>query len=165
MKKILITGGAGYIGNVLTRDLLNDQNNIVTILDNFSYNQQISFFDILNKKNLNIINRDVRNKDILKEQIQKNDIILPLAGIVGAPACEKNKLLATELNLEQIYKILISSMLTQYRVFFSKYSFQELLRQYIQVHHLLGYPLLLLKFLYQNLINFYLYKKSLYLLP
>ena len=36
MKKILITGGAGYIGNVLTRDLLNDQNNIVTILDNFS---------------------------------------------------------------------------------------------------------------------------------
>ena len=84
MKKILITGGAGYIGNVLTRDLLNDQNNIVTILDNFSYNQQISFFDILNKKNLNIINRDVRNKDILKEQIQKNDIILPLAGIVGA---------------------------------------------------------------------------------
>ena len=105
MKKILITGGAGYIGNVLTRDLLNDQNNIVTILDNFSYNQQISFFDILNKKNLNIINRDVRNKDILKEQIQKNDIILPLAGIVGAPACEKNKLLATELNLEQIIHI------------------------------------------------------------
>ena len=105
MKKILITGGAGYIGNVLTRDLLNDQNNIVTILDNFSYNQKTSFFDILNKKNLNIINQDVRNKDILKEQIQKNDIILPLAGVVGAPACEKNKLLATELNLEQIKNI------------------------------------------------------------
>lgn len=105
MKKILITGGAGYIGNVLTRDLLNDQNNMVTILDNFSYNQQTSFFDILNKKNLNIINQDVRNKDILKQQIQKNDIILPLAGIVGAPACEKNKLLAKELNFEQIINI------------------------------------------------------------
>lgn len=105
MKKILITGGAGYIGNVLTRELLKDQNNIVTILDSFAYSQQSSFFDIINKTNLNVINQDVRNKSVLKEQIINNDIIIPLAGVVGAPACEKNQLLATELNLDQMINI------------------------------------------------------------
>ena len=64
-----------------------------------------------------------------------------------------------ELFLGQIYKILISSMLNQCMVSFLKYSSQELLHQYIQVRHLPGYPWLLLKFLYQNLIIFYLYKK------
>lgn len=105
MRKILITGGAGYIGNVLTRDLLRDQDNIVTVLDSFTYSQQNSFFDIINMSNLNVINHDVRDIYVLKEQIIKNDIIIPLAGVVGAPACQKNQLLATELNLDQMINI------------------------------------------------------------
>lgn len=105
MKKILVTGGAGYIGNILTRDLLKDSNNLVTVLDSFSYSQQSSFFEIINKKNLNVVNEDVRNKEVLDKHISRNDVILPLAGVVGAPACEKNKLLATELNLEQMVNI------------------------------------------------------------
>ncbi len=105
MSKILITGGAGYIGNVLTRKLLQNQQNQITVIDNFSHSQQSSFFEIVNNNKLNIIDQDVRNKNILKEQLSKNDIIIPLAGVVGAPACEKNKLLATELNLNQIVNI------------------------------------------------------------
>ncbi|MDC0608473.1 SDR family oxidoreductase [Candidatus Pelagibacter ubique] len=105
MKKILITGGAGYIGNILTRDLLKDQDNIVTVLDSFAYSQQSSFFDIITMSNLNVINHDVRDMYVLKEQIIKNDVVIPLAGVVGAPACEKNKLLATELNLDQLINI------------------------------------------------------------
>ena len=109
MKKILITGGAGYIGNILTRDLLKDQDNIVTVLDSFAYSQQSSFFDIITMSNLNVINHDVRDMYVLKEQIIKNDIVIPLAGVVGAPACEKNKLLATDFNLDQLSLSLILS--------------------------------------------------------
>ena len=105
MTKILITGGAGYIGNILLRELLENQHNKVTVIDNFSYSQHNSFIEIINNNNLNIINQDVRNLDVFNNEIRKNDIIIPLAGVVGAPACEKNKLLATELNLNQIINI------------------------------------------------------------
>ena len=68
--KVLITGGAGYIGNVLTRELL--RNNFkVTIIDNFSYNQQDSLLSISKNKNLEIIRSDVRNLDILNNEIKK----------------------------------------------------------------------------------------------
>ena len=105
MTKILITGGAGYIGNILLRELLENQHNKITVIDNFSYSQHNSFIEIINNNNLNIINQDVRNLDVFNNEIKKNDIIIPLAGVVGAPACEKNKLLATELNLNQIINI------------------------------------------------------------
>ena len=65
MKKILITGGAGYIGNILTRDLLKDQNNFVTVLDSFSYSQQSSFFDIIKYSlyiNINLKWNDIYNQ-------------------------------------------------------------------------------------------------------
>ena len=86
-QKILITGGAGYIGSVLTKDLL-DQKYNVTILDNFYYNQS-SLLDCADNQNLTIINDDVRNYNIVNKLISKNDIIIPLAGLVGAPICDK----------------------------------------------------------------------------
>lgn len=102
--KILITGGAGYIGNVLTRELLNN-NHKVTIIDNFIFNQQASLIDICKNNNLQIIKSDIRNIKNLNNEIGKHDVIIPLAGIVGAPACDINPDLATEINLTQIQNI------------------------------------------------------------
>jgi nucleoside-diphosphate-sugar epimerase len=102
--KILITGGAGYIGNVLTRELL--KNNFkVTIIDNFGYNQQSSLLSISKNENLEIIKSDVRNLDILNNEIKKHDVVIPLAAVVGAPACDLNPKLASEINLDQIKNI------------------------------------------------------------
>ena len=99
--KILVTGGAGYIGVALVDLLLKKKHN-VTILDNFSFNQQYVFFDLIKNEKLNVINGDVRNKKLLKKLVKENEFIIPLAGIVGAPACKKKPYLATQINLNQI---------------------------------------------------------------
>ena len=104
MKNILVTGGAGYIGNILIRNLLSRNFN-VTVFDNFYYDQFNSILDLVSLKNLNIIENDVRNTTELLDQVKLNDVIIPLAGIVGAPACSKNEKLATEVNTVQIKEI------------------------------------------------------------
>ena len=55
-------------------------------------------------KNLEIIKSDVRNLDILNNEIKKHDVIIPFIAVVGAPACDLNPKLATEINLDQIKK-------------------------------------------------------------
>ena len=102
MKKILITGGAGYIGNVLCRNFLKTGNYKVTVLDSFLFQQQNSLLDLISNDNFNIIKGDVRNFNLFKKLISEHDIVIPLAAIVGAPACEQDKLLSTEINLDQI---------------------------------------------------------------
>lgn len=105
MKKhnVLITGGAGYIGSVLSEYLLK-KGYKVTILDNFSYNQNSLFFHC-NYKNFNLIKADVRDTGILKKAVETNDTIIPLAAIVGAPACDTDKKLASDVNFKQIQNI------------------------------------------------------------
>tara|TARA_Y100001970_G_scaffold2704_1_gene3183 strand:+ start:35101 stop:36042 length:942 start_codon:yes stop_codon:yes gene_type:complete len=100
---ILVTGGAGYIGSILVPQLLKNGYNI-TVLDNFMYRQN-SLLDFCYNKNLNIIVDDVRNHTLLKNEVQKHDIIIPLAAIVGAPACDKDQKLASDVNQIQIEKI------------------------------------------------------------
>ena len=102
--KILITGGAGYIGSKLSTKLVL-MNFKVTVLDNLSYSGN-SLNHIFSYKNFNFIKGDVRNKNLLKSLVRNNDIIIPLAGLVGAPLCEKNKKYATEINLNNIKYIL-----------------------------------------------------------
>ncbi len=98
MIKILITGGAGYIGSVLTRRLLNQGYN-VTIYDNFICNQN-SLIDLAKDKNFNVINGNILDYKLIEKQIIKHDIIIPLAAIVGAPACSQNPKLAELINLD-----------------------------------------------------------------
>lgn len=103
-KNVLITGGAGYIGSVLVRILL--LNNFkVTVLDNFIYNQENVFLDLYNNNDFTLIRDDVRNLKVLKKTLNNSDIIIPLAAIVGAPACKKNRKLAFEINTLQIHNI------------------------------------------------------------
>ena len=99
-KKVLITGGAGYLGSVLAEVLL-DNDYVVTVFDNLMY-KQTSLLHLCDNKNFNFIKGDVTNKKQLLPQIVNHDVIIPLAAIVGAPACDANKDLATAINYEQI---------------------------------------------------------------
>jgi nucleoside-diphosphate-sugar epimerase len=103
MKKILITGGAGYLGSVLTEVLLN-KGYQVTVLDNLSY-KQLSLTQFCHNINFNFIDGDVRDKSILKSLVDSHDIIIPLAAIVGMPACKANPELTVDVNLKQIQNI------------------------------------------------------------
>jgi nucleoside-diphosphate-sugar epimerase len=100
MTKILITGGAGYLGSVITETLLEGWRE-VTVLDNMMYNQT-SLINFSHYDNFKFINGDVRDKELLKELVLQNDIIIPLAAIVGFPACERDKELATQINYEHV---------------------------------------------------------------
>jgi len=104
MKKVLITGGAGYLGSTLTEYLLN-LNYEVTVLDNLMY-KQLSLLHLFKKDNFKFVLGDVRDKNLLQSLVSKNDIIIPLAAIVGMPACKANPELTVEVNYKQILNIL-----------------------------------------------------------
>jgi nucleoside-diphosphate-sugar epimerase len=108
--KILITGGAGYLGSVITRRLLS--NHKVTVLDNLLY-KQTSLIDVCGNKNFEFIYGDVRNRKLLLEQVSVNDVIIPLAAIVGFPACENEKTLATEINYNHVKDVVDNISPTQ----------------------------------------------------
>ena len=98
--KILVTGGAGYIGSMMIPHLLKSGYE-VTVFDNFMYNQN-SLLDVCYHKKLNIVVEDVRNQNAFKKELKNVDIIIPLAAIVGAPLCDKHKKLASDVNKKQI---------------------------------------------------------------
>ncbi len=99
-EKVLITGGAGYIGCVLTDLLLKNGYN-VTVLDNltFGYNSLIHLID---NPNFEFIYGDARDEEAMKELIPKFDILIPLAAIVGAPQCNLNPVDAKLLNRDAV---------------------------------------------------------------
>lgn len=101
--KILITGGAGYIGSVLTANLAALKHE-VTILDNFYFKQDFVKSDLA-KKNINIVNGDVRNEKLLLDLVKKNDAIIPLAALVGAPLCDLYPEDAVQINQESILSL------------------------------------------------------------
>ena len=100
MKKILITGGAGYIGSKLATKLL-DLNYKVTIVDVLKFSSK-ALNHLFTNKNFTFIEGDVRNKILMSKLIKKNEFIIPLAALVGAPLCEKNKKEAKSVNLSSI---------------------------------------------------------------
>jgi nucleoside-diphosphate-sugar epimerase len=103
MTNILITGGAGYLGSVMTEHLLN-QGYQVTVLDNLLY-KQLSLLHLFNRTGFKFIQGDVRDKELLVSLIKQHDVIIPLAAIVGMPACKMNPQLTVEVNYQQIETI------------------------------------------------------------
>ena len=110
-ESVLITGGAGYLGSVLAEVLL-DSGYQVTVFDNLMY-KQTSLLHLCNDKDFNFIKGDVTNKKQFLPQIINHDVIIPLAAIVGAPACDANKDLATSINYGQIQFIVDNLRPTQ----------------------------------------------------
>lgn len=96
--RVLITGGAGYIGSILTEHLLRD-GFAVTILDNLLFGQQ-THFHFCSNPNYQFVFGDARDEQVLKKCVAQADVIIPLAAVVGAPACDRDPLLATSLNLD-----------------------------------------------------------------
>lgn len=97
---ILITGGAGYLGSIICEQLLN-KGYQVTVLDNLLYKQK-SLFHLMANPNFEFIFGDARNKDTMSKLLRSIDLIIPLAAIVGAPACDRDTQLATSVNFEAI---------------------------------------------------------------
>ncbi len=97
---VLVTGGAGYIGSILVPDLLK-KNYKVIVIDSFLYKQP-SLAAVVNHPNLEIAYEDIRNYSLIKSYVNRADVIIPLAAIVGAPACEKDSLAASSVNRDSI---------------------------------------------------------------
>ena len=93
--KVLITGGAGYLGSILCSDLVKEHQ--VVVYDNLMYNQ-LSLLNLFGNPNFKFVYGDVRDYSKLSTYVNDADVIIPLAAIVGFPACDKDKNLATSVN-------------------------------------------------------------------
>lgn len=113
--KVLITGGAGYIGSILVPELLS-RNHEVVVADNFFYGQS-SLLDCCNNKNLKIIRGDARDEAMIKQAIKGVDYIFPLACLTGAPLCKQKPLEAKAINLDAV-KLVLSLRDKKQRVIF-----------------------------------------------
>ncbi len=101
---ILVTGGAGYIGSILVPNLLS-QGHSVTVIDNFMY-RQTSLASSIRDEKLTLIFGDVRDEALMKAHLAKADVIIPLAAIVGAPACDSDPIAAQSINKDSILWLL-----------------------------------------------------------
>lgn len=100
MKHVLVTGGAGYLGSILTERLL-AENYRVTVLDNLMF-RQTSLLACCDNPRFNFVYGDCRSEEQIKTLLKDVDAIIPLAAIVGFPACLRDPISATTTNYEAI---------------------------------------------------------------
>ncbi len=97
---VLVTGAAGYIGSILCEHLLKAGYR-VTALDNLMYNQH-SLFHFCAHPNFDFVRGDARNEALIAGLVKQADVIIPLAAIVGATACERDPWAAESVNRDAI---------------------------------------------------------------
>jgi nucleoside-diphosphate-sugar epimerase len=97
---VLITGGAGYLGSILCEHLL-DASYQVTGVDNLTYGQH-SLFHLCAHPGFEFVFGDARDEALMRRQMKAADVLIPLAAVVGAPACDRDPWAATSVNLEAI---------------------------------------------------------------
>ena len=110
---ILVTGGAGYIGSRLVPLLLNQGYN-VTVLDILQYREP-SLLQYCDNKNFTFIRGDASDKATLLPLLAKNEIIIPLAAVVGAPACKLSPNEAMTINLDAI-RLLVDNISSDQKI-------------------------------------------------
>ena len=97
-KRILVTGGAGYIGSILVSRLLQSGYKVI-ILDKLMFGvDPLKHFMKDPNPNLSIIIGDIRNQDDVKRALENADAVIHLAAIVGDPACAAHSDLAVSVN-------------------------------------------------------------------
>lgn len=101
---ILITGGAGYIGSILCQKLVQNNENHVTVYDNFSFGVD-PILHLIDRDNFNVVEGDIRAERI-KNLIVKADVVIHLAALVGYPACESNPSNAVSTNVDGTQNVL-----------------------------------------------------------
>lgn len=99
-QNVLITGGAGYLGSILTEHLL-AQGCRVTVLDSLIYGEQ-NLNHLCADPRFDFVRGDARDESVLQPLLRQADVVIPLAAIVGAPACDLDPYLATSVNREAI---------------------------------------------------------------
>jgi nucleoside-diphosphate-sugar epimerase len=101
--KILVTGGAGYIGSVLVPALLADGHR-VTVVDNFMFGQS-SLADCCAYDSFDVVRGDCRDEALMRKLMADADGIIPLAALVGAPLCKLDPLATKTINQEAVEMI------------------------------------------------------------
>ena len=100
MKHILITGGAGYLGSVLTPRLLR-LGHRVTVVDAFIF-RQYTLSDCCAYESFQIVRGDCRNEKLMRKLVKDADYIIPLAALVGAPICARDEKGTVSTNQEAV---------------------------------------------------------------
>ena len=114
-KKIFITGGAGYLGTVITRLLLS-KGYKVTIYDNLMYDSTV-LIPFFSDKNFKFIKGDILDKTLLNESMKDYDVVIHLAAIVGYFACLNNERLTKDVNVLGTKNVIDSIKDNQYLLF------------------------------------------------
>ena len=112
---ILIPGGAGYIGSILVPSLLR-QGFSVTVLDSLIFDQS-TLLDCCAETNFEFVMSDICDHDLVNSLLPNFDIIIPLAAIVGAPACKRNPSLSRLVNYDAHMNI-VRNISSQQKVLF-----------------------------------------------
>ena len=100
MERVLVTGGAGYIGSVLVPKLL-EAGHHVTVVDDFRHRVN-SLAAVCADPNFDVVRADCRDESVLKPLVSDADWVIPLAAIVGAPACELDPVGAVTINRDAV---------------------------------------------------------------
>lgn len=101
--RVLVTGGAGYIGCVLVEALLRESHRVI-VVDDFRNGPTLGH--LVRNQHLEIVKGDVRDMRVLYQVAPRADVVIPLAAVVGAPACDKNPREASETNVNAIRALL-----------------------------------------------------------
>lgn len=115
MRRLLVTGGAGYLGSILTERLLS-QGYRVTVLDSLMYGEQ-SLFHLCADPRFEFVRGDARDETLLARLLGDADVIVPLAAIVGAGACDRDPLAAESVNLGAVRSLVRLKSPSQLMIF------------------------------------------------
>lgn len=100
MITVLVTGAAGYVGSVACEHLLAAGHAVIAV-DSLRYRQP-SLLHLAGNDRFEFVYGDVRSEDVMKDVVKRADVIVPLAAIVGASACDQDPWLARSVNVDAV---------------------------------------------------------------
>lgn len=107
-QKILVTGGAGFIGSNLCEALLG-LDNFVVCLDNFSTGKRENISGFLDNPNFSLIEGDIRDLDVCREAVESADYVLHEAALGSVPRSIKDPITTNEVNISGFLNMLVAA--------------------------------------------------------